>query len=294
MRNTLLDLSGKIEPRIVDAVGAVEAAAERLSIPCLIVGAAARDFLLEYGCGIRSGRATGDVDFGVRVNSWGEFEQLVANLENSGGFKRDKTRPHRMEGPNSLLVDFVPFGPIAGRMQQIFWPPEHFRGMSVQGFESAMDSAIEVLLRANPPLVVRTASLPGLAVLKIISWDDGYPTRGRDAYDLYVIMNSYMETANPERLAAEARDLAGEPIPPLQEIGARLLGRDIASICDESSARVVGIILQREQAEQGAFRLVTDMMVAAGPSASVDDVLRLVQAVARGFGADDSPGLSGT
>ncbi len=285
MKNTLLDLSGKIEPRVVDAVAAVVATAEQLGIPCLIVGAAARDFLLEYGCGIKSGRATKDVDFGVRVNSWEEYERLVAGLENSASFKHtEKTkRPQRFQAPNSLLLDLIPFGPIAGRLKQIFWPPEHFRGMSVEGFESAMASAVEFLLRVDPPLVVRTASLPGLALLKIISWDDGYPLRARDAYDLYTIMNSYMETANLDRLATDARDLVTEPIPSLQEIGARLLGRDMASISDESTARLVAVILHREQAEEGALRLVTDMMDAARASTSVDEVLSLLQAVAQGF-----------
>jgi hypothetical protein len=41
MRNTLLDLSEKIEPRVVDAVAAVSAAAEQLGIPCFVIGAAA-------------------------------------------------------------------------------------------------------------------------------------------------------------------------------------------------------------------------------------------------------------
>jgi len=283
MNSTLLDLSEKVDTAVVDAVAAVSRAANQVGVPCLIVGAAARDFLLEYACGIRTGRATEDVDFGVRVNSWSEYEKLVRELEQSAAFTRDKKKRHRFHAPNSLLIDLVPFGPIAGTGRQIIWPPDEDRGMSVEGFESAMASAVEVLFRVDPPLVVRTASLPGLAVLKIISWDDGYPRRGRDAYDFYIIMNSYMETANLDRLATDARDLATEPIPPLQEIGARLLGRDMANISDQSTARLVVAILHREQAEEGVLRLVTDMMVAAGASASVDEVLRLLQAVARGF-----------
>jgi len=177
----------------------------------------------------------------------------------------------------------VPFGPIAGTGQQIIWPPDDERRVSVEGFESVMTAAVEVLLRIDPRLVVRTATLPGLALLKILSWDDAYPERGRDGYDFYFIMNSYMETANMDRLSTDAHDLVEEPIPPLQEIGARLLGRDMARISDTSAAAWVAGILFREQDEDGALRLVVDMMRAAGASAGADEVLTLLRAVEGGF-----------
>jgi predicted nucleotidyltransferase len=53
--------------------------------------------------------------------------------------------------------------------------------MNVEGFEFAMSAAIEDIVRRDPELVVSTASLPGLALLKILSWDDAYPARGKDA-----------------------------------------------------------------------------------------------------------------
>jgi predicted nucleotidyltransferase len=283
MNGTLLDLSKKVDPAVVDVVAAVSGVAKLLGIPFLIVGAAARDFLLEYACGVRSGRATLDVDFGVRVNSWGEYEKLVKEIEDSEGFVRDKKRRQRFRTPDSRLVDLVPFGPIAGAGQQIIWPPDDERGMSVEGFESAMTAAVEVLLQADPRLVVRTASLPGLALLKILSWDDAYPERRKDGYDFYFIMNSYMETANIDRLSTDAHDLVKDPIPPLQEIGAPLLGQDIASISNSSTAARVAEILYREQAEEGALRLVADMMSAAGASTGADEVLTLLRAVERGF-----------
>ena len=286
MKGILLDLSRKVDQTIVEAVAAVSSVAEQLGVPVLIVGAAARDFLLEYACGIRSGRATLDVDFGVRVNSWEEYEKVVRALEDTEGFVRDKMRRHRLQTPNSLLIDLVPFGPIAGTGQQIVWPPDSERGMNVEGFESVMTAAVEVLLRTDPRLVVRTASLPGLALLKILSWDDAYPERRKDAYDFYFIMNSYMETANLDRLSSDAHDLVEEPIAPFQEIGARLLGRDMGSISDSSTAIRVGEILRREQEEDGSLRLVADMMRATGASTSVDEVLALVRAVAQGFLVD--------
>jgi predicted nucleotidyltransferase len=282
MNGTLLDLSEKVDQSVVEAIAIVSMAAERHDIPILIVGAAARDFLLEHACGISSGRATEDVDFGVRVNSWEDYEALVAELE-SGGFTRDTKKRHRLKAPNSLLIDLVPFGPIAGRDQQIIWPPEDDRRMSVEGFESAMNNAVELLLRSEPRLVVRTASLPGLALLKILSWDDSLPKRAKDGYDFYIIMNTYMETPNIDRLATDARDFVVEPILPLQEIGAHLLGRDMANISDPGIATRVAEILHREQSEEGPLQLLPALMDAAGASTNADEVLSLLRAVERGF-----------
>lgn len=286
MKGILLDLSKKVDLTIVEAVAAVSSVAEQLDVPVLVVGAAARDFLLEYACGIRSGRATLDVDFGVRVNSWEEYERLVKALEDTTGFVRDKTVRHRFQTPHALLIDLLPFGPIAEPGQRILWPSDYERQMSVEGFDSVMTAAVEVLLRTEPRLVVRTASLPGLALLKILSWDDAYPERKRDGYDFYFIMNSYMETANLERLSTVAHDLSEEPIPPLQEIGAQLLGRDMRSISDSPTAIRVGEILHREQQEDGPLRLVADMMRATGTSTSADEVFAMVRAVAQGFLVD--------
>ena len=283
MNGTSLDLSEKVDRTVVDTVAAVSSAAEHLGIQFFIVGAAARDFLLEYACGIRTGRATEDVDFGVRVSSWDEYEKLAAGLETSAGFVRDKKKRHRFRAPNSLLIDLVPFGPIAGAGQQIIWPPGDDREMRVEGFESAMTSAVEVLLRASPLLVVRVASLPGLALLKTLSWDHAYPERGRDGYDLYIIMNTYMETANLDRLSTDARELVGDHVPPLQEVGARLLGRDMANISDTPTAARIAEILSREQEEDGQLRLLADMMTAAGASTTADQVLTLLRALRRGF-----------
>jgi len=86
-----------------------------------------------------------------------------------------------------------------------------------------------------------------------------------------------------DRLSTDAHDLVEEPIPPLQEIGARLLGRDMARISDTSAAARVAEILFREQDEDGALRLVVDMMRAAGASTGADEVLTLLRAVERGF-----------
>jgi predicted nucleotidyltransferase len=61
----------------------------------------------------------------------------------------------------------VPFGELQVDKQTLAWPPE-MDVMTVTGFEEALRAAVEVELAAN--LMVKVASLPGLAILKLFAW----------------------------------------------------------------------------------------------------------------------------
>src|SRR4030067_1392179 len=100
------------------------------------------------------------------------------------------------------------------------------------------------------------ASLPGLAIMKLISWKERHPNRKRDAEDLLLIMNRYEEAGNSERLY-------GEDLPLLQEegfdtklAGTRLLGRDIAKISDSKTFLIVKEILDGETEEMSQYKLI--------------------------------------
>ncbi len=72
----LLDLSGKIDEPTVRLYEVLTAVTSSLGIPFFLVGATARDTILEHGFGIQGSRATKDVDIGVRVSGWDEFSKL--------------------------------------------------------------------------------------------------------------------------------------------------------------------------------------------------------------------------
>jgi len=108
------------------------------------------------------------------------------------------------------------------------------------------------------------ASLPGRAIMKLISWDDRYPERDKDAKDLCFIIRNYLDAGNEERLFEEEIDI----IDKLKEsgdvdylkAGARMLGRDIAVIAVPDTKRKVEEILERETGEKERYRLVEDMI----------------------------------
>ena len=73
----LLDISPKIDRAIATVLADLAEIATDRDIEFFVVGAMARDMILDYGFGIEAGRATRDIDLGIRVADWEEVERLV-------------------------------------------------------------------------------------------------------------------------------------------------------------------------------------------------------------------------
>ncbi|MGD9161830.1 MAG: hypothetical protein PVG39_25695 [Desulfobacteraceae bacterium] len=71
MSRNLLDLSGKIDPLTIELFETIKNTADSGGINFFVVGASARDMILEYGYEIKTKRATMDIDLGVQVADWG-------------------------------------------------------------------------------------------------------------------------------------------------------------------------------------------------------------------------------
>ena len=87
MSKSLLDLSGKIDPALVEVFVALAGVAAARHIRYFVVGATARDMILSYGHGIAIKRATADIDLGVEVADWEEFHALQDGLVATGQFE---------------------------------------------------------------------------------------------------------------------------------------------------------------------------------------------------------------
>ena len=77
---------------------------------------------------------------------------------------------HRLIHETGFLVDLVPFGGVEDVSGQISWPPDFSIVTSTIGFREAYDNSIEVSIDGD--LIVKVASLAGLALMKIVAWDD--------------------------------------------------------------------------------------------------------------------------
>lgn len=285
MKNILFDISGKIEKiglNKVNALYEVKKVADSLKIPFFVVGASARDFILEHCYNIKSPRMTMDIDLGVEVADWDEFNKLSEVLLSTGKFS--KTRGKQRLLFRDVYIDIVPFGPIAGKDKKISWPPEHEISMSILGFEEAYEYSITVRLSSKPELDIKFPTLSGLALMKIISWKEMYPDRKTDAEDLLFIMKNYEVAGNEERLYSQALSLLEEEDFDTRLAGIRLLGRDIAKISDSQTLKAVKEILEGETGEQSRYRLVEDMISGISVySDQFDEILNYVEKLKEGI-----------
>ena len=258
MSNISLDLSNRLPVEQVNIVREVVDTSESLGLQVFIVGAKVRDFLLQYAYDLPVHRVTNDIDFAIVVESWDEFIKLQNDLIDDREFKPHATMRQRLVYQTGLLVDLVPFGDLEEVSGQISWPPDFSTVMSTVGFREAYDSSIEV--RFADDLIVRVASLAGLALMKIVAWDDR--RFERDAEDLGLIMRNYLDAGNQDRIYSEhgdCLDLLTEEFD-YDKASARILGRDIGRLLTDTSRMIVERVLSEEMDQYGADALAMAMV----------------------------------
>lgn len=95
VKNTFVNITGKLPRGLVTLYRDINDVAKSLNIDFLVVGAMARDLVLVHGFGSTIERGTRDVDFGINVASWDDFETLKGQLVGRG-FEQDKQKAHRL------------------------------------------------------------------------------------------------------------------------------------------------------------------------------------------------------
>lgn len=211
----------------------VDGVARELALDYFVTGAMARDILLYGVFGIDTGRGTLDVDLAVALDSWPQFDVVKARLVETGEFISDESVPRRLfyrrgAGQTGHPIDLLPFGGIEQRPNKIAWPPDLSIVMNVAGYREALAAAQEV--EVHPGLVVRVASLPGLAILKLFAWADRGAENPKDALDLVTLLRQYGAAGNEDRLFSEEIELLEALNYNLDLAGPRLLGKDAARV----------------------------------------------------------------
>ncbi|ANO49981.1 hypothetical protein BA177_00980 [Woeseia oceani] len=223
----LLDISAKIDRPIATVLTDLAELAADSNIEFLVVGAMARDMILDWGFGINAGRATRDIDFGIRVADWEELERLVHLLKRRN-WHCPEDQQHRFFHESGVPIDLIPFGAIESDDGEICWPPHFNEVLSVIGFTDAYADSWKLLVSRAPVLEIHVASPAGQALLKLAAWRDRGLIRGdRDAYDLRLLMERYLDLDNIARVIEEYADWLDDDFDyPLAS--ARLLGIDVA------------------------------------------------------------------
>lgn len=251
-----LDFSEKPELRgLARVASALQAAAAPLGVEFFLMGAAARDLILQHAYGIEARRVTKDVDFAVMVRDWNAYDALRSALMTGGEFSaRPGPATHRFLHTSGLPLDIVPFGGIERADRTFAWPPEHSTVFECFGMAEAFAASISVCLPEQVQLKV--APIPAQAVLKISAWRDRMHTYpGRDAGDLFMFLRHYMDLGNFDRATTEHRDLFEANDFDYVEAGARLLARDMARLLGRLGSERVLSILSPEVDEAGKLLL---------------------------------------
>jgi len=253
-----------------------------MDIPFLLVGAAARDCLMLLVYGIPATQATHDCDLAVAVRDWQQYRLLAAALTAEGRFSPAGVA-HRFRHASGLQLDLVPYGGVAGAGQVLVWPDRPGTQMSTLGLAEASQASCLVRVSATPDLLVRVAPVSGLAVLKLVAWDERYPERDNDARDLRLIVHNYADCGNVNELYERHLDIFDGPDIDYAGAGARLLGRHMGGLMTAPTrARVLGI-LDRECATGPLSRLARQMEGGLAPDDRLAEAARLLGMVLRGI-----------
>lgn len=248
-----------IDSLTLSVIRAVRDVATDLGLETFLVGATARIILLEHVYGLRTGRATRDVDFAFAVENWDQFQSIKQALIATTTFEAMERVEQRLiykpaDITQKFVVDIIPFGGLEGENNMIAWPPDMTALMSVAGFSDAHASAVHV--EVEPSLVISIASIPGIAVLKLFAWVDRGQEDPKDAIDLITLLRQYNEAGNQQRVyedAAAALEAAGYDV---ELAGAWLLGVDAAALSSPATQSQLDALFADRSI---VARLVTDM-----------------------------------
>ena len=271
-----------VDPSVVRVLRSLDPVARAVECAYFVAGATARDLVLVNVHGLRPGRATLDIDFGIAVENWAQFALLKERLIGTGEFAADRRALQRLIYADrtagfSIPVDLIPFRGVTSAGGTVAWPPGRDIVMNVAGFEEALESS--VLIEIEKGFTVRVASIPGLTLLKLTAWADRGRESNKDAADLYRLLTAYADAGNIDRLYGEELDLLEAVGFDMELAGAELLGRDVASI---GSLQVMDQVRSLVKSEPDRERLA-NQMAQTTYSEAARAVDRMVTAFCRGL-----------
>ena len=225
----------------------VEKVFNKCEVDFYLLGAIARDTW--YAKGQIESRATRDVDFAIYVSGEEHYEQVISELVDNHGFSEINNVPYRLQTPFTYTIDLIPFGEIS--IDEAVIPDENWdRPIFINGFEEIFRNATIQVKDEGDGLEFKVATLPAILLLKLIAYDDRPEHRTQDPKDIAQIIENYFEVEK-EMIWEEHHDLF-DNTSELDEIGARVIGREISKILIENDMlrdRVLNI-LSLKKAEQ--------------------------------------------
>lgn len=268
--------SEKIDnPLLIDLLRQLNHTFSRIGSDFFVIGATARDIILQVLANTSARRKTRDLDIAIAVTGWDKYNEVCSALIEDGFVKATHQAQRFYFG--DYEVDIVPYGAVAKADDNIYWPPEETIAMSVKGFDEVLKEAITVCV--NNEFEIRIASLHGLFLLKLNAWLDRNIGTNKDAEDMWYIVDNYY-FANEERgVHPEVYELDGFD---LTVGGAYWMAHDIADLLSNEQIAYYADVLNNEIERAEDSRLVVQILETNRSVASAD-VLKVLQTISDVF-----------
>lgn len=241
MKSILLTVSNKLPSWQVELLCLLDDIFQEIDKRYLIVGARARDIIMEHVYKLTCPRATLDTDLGVLVENWTQYYEVTTYLQQKYQFQNHSKMSHRLTSEKYGIIDLIPFGDIENEAK-ISWPPEYETHMSLMGFNDVYNSVSHIEI--CPEYKIPVASPAGLVTLKIIAWEERSHAM-KDAEDFIFILMNYLQAGNQERLFNEFSHLLNDNFD-YETAGAFILGHDVGQLTSNVCRYRITDILKRE------------------------------------------------
>jgi predicted nucleotidyltransferase len=232
---------------------------QRTGTEFYIIGAVARDIVLGGIHHRNPHRKTRDLDIAIMIPDWNTFELIATDLCSMADFKKDSSQKQRFYYKDKFILDIVPFGEIARSDKTIYWSAEATVAMSVIGFREMAKRALSVTI--DEKFTILVASLPGIFVLKLIAWRDRHLSNSKDAEDIALLIDEYLDI-NIERAIKEHADIYAKENFTTFIAGATLIARDIRTMLTEKNDVLIEIIaiIEKEVNKSEASTLIDQIL----------------------------------
>lgn len=181
--------SNKVPSHLLKIIEAFQTILGDRAYDFILIGASARDLIMDSIHELGLSRLTKDVDFALFVPEWNDYTYIRARLIDSGKFSATKII-HKLVFDNTYEIDIVPFGDIQNEQGQYTWPPENIKAMNVAGFVEVNKAGLQI---DTGTLKFTVASIPGICIMKLLAWNDRGMADDRDGKDLGFILANYID-----------------------------------------------------------------------------------------------------
>lgn len=210
----------------------------KLNVPYYLIGASALALNLLRD-GIKPSRGTKDIDFAIMISSIQEFESIVEELVELG-FNKVQTPWTLYHSKFNTVIDILPFGEIEENFTINFNQRDTY--LHVLGLTEVLQEPETIRIEEKS---VQIPSLPGMVILKLISWSDRPEDRANDLNDILRIIEYYFDLNFDEIVEHHFDTFPDEDKLDQFKIAARVLGRKASkflSVSKEINDRILKTI----------------------------------------------------